>query len=156
MLAVEFEPGLVDAYEGEDKFWRTLQVMEGEPFWISDLEVGTTPRGHSARIGAEIGENMIRWLPRLAPRAPAFMNVRYLHTLDGEAGLQDRRSLLLSWVFADLLGQHAHALLVARAGLDRHGGDLFEAMRRVSRRRLRLAMLRKFPRWLWQRAGLPS
>jgi hypothetical protein len=156
VLAVEFEPGLIDAYEGEDKFWRTLQVMESEPFWICDLQVGCTPRGDSAVLCEVLGAKMDRWLPRLAPGAPAFMNARYLRSLGAAGGQLDRRGLLLSWVFADLLGQHAHALMVAREGQARWGGELFDDMLRVSLRRLRLAMLRKFPRWLCQRLGLPA
>jgi hypothetical protein len=152
VLAVEFEPGLIDAYDGEDKFWRTLQMMEGEPYWICDLQVGQAARGERQLLTEVLGAGMGRWLPRLVPTAPAYVNVRYLRQVDG--GLS-RRELLLSWVFADLLGQHAHALRVARDGLGRSGGGVFEAMHRRSTRRLQFAMLRKFPRWMCQRLGLP-
>lgn len=156
VLAVEFEPGLIDAYQGEDKFWRTLQAMEAEPFWISDLEVAGTPRGNKRALCAELGGWTDKWLARFAPTAPAYVNVRYLRALDGAGGALDRRGLLLSWVFADLLGQHGHAVMVAREGRERFGGELCDKMLAASRRRLRWAMLRKFPRWLWRRAGLPG
>lgn len=152
-LAVEFEPGLIDAYEAEDKFWRTLQAMEAEPFWISDLEIGKYPRGKKAVLRDELGSWVDKWLARLAPVAPTHVNVRYLRNLDEAL---DRRALLLLWVFADLLRQHAQALMVARAGAARFGPELFAEMVRVSRGRLRTAMLRRFPRWLWHRLGLPG
>lgn len=155
-LAVEFEPGLIDAYEGEDKLWRTLQAMEGEPFWACTLEVQGYPRGNREALREVLGPRSEKWLPRLAPSAPVYANVRYLRTLGGAGGELDRRSLLLTWVFADLLGQHSHALLVAREGAARFGGELFEDLLRASRRRLGRAMLRKLPRWLWQRLGLPT
>lgn len=155
-LAVEFEPGFIDSYEGEDKLWRTLQVMEAEPFWIYEVEVGRYPRGNSAVLEELLGEKFLRWLPRLAPGAPVYANVRYLHALGSAGGPLDRRALLLAWVFADLLGQHTHALMVAQEGTARFGGELFGDMLQASRRRLRLAMLRRLPGWLWRRLGLPA
>ena len=156
VLAVEFEPGLIDAYEGEDKFWRTLQAMDTEPFWLCDLEVCKTPRGNPPALREELGGWVDKWLSRLAPGAPGWVNARYLRSPGGVGGELDRRGLLLAWVFADLLDQPAHALMVAREGRARYGGGLFDELARVSRRRLRLAMLRKLPRWLWHRAGLPG
>jgi FkbM family methyltransferase len=153
-LAVEFEPGLIDAYEGEDKFWHTLKGMEEEPFWLCELLIGDSPRGNPAAMRAELGEWTGKWMPRLAPSAPAYVNARYLREIGTGATALDRRGLLLAWVFADLLGQHAHALMVAREGCARGEDGLFAAMRETSRRRLRLAMLRKLPRWLWRRLGL--
>lgn len=153
LLAVEFEPGLIDAYEGEDKLWRTLHMMESEPFWICDLEVGKYPRGNKAVLRDELGPWVDKWLPRLAPVSPTHANVRYLRNLGDTL---DRRALLLLWVFADLLRQHAHALMVAQAGAARFGPELFDEMARVSRGRLRTSMLRQFPRWLWHRLGLPG
>ena len=153
---VEFEPGLIDAYEGEDKLWRTLQVMEAEPFWICDLDVGRYPRGNNAVLGELLGERNLKWLPRLAPSAPVYTNVRYVRSLGGVGGELDRRGLLLAWVFANLLGQHTHALMVAREGTARFGGGLFEDLRRVSRRRLWWAMMQRMPSWLWRRLGLPT
>ena len=155
-LAVDFEPGFIDAYEGEDKFWRTLQVMEAEPFWICGLQVGSYPRGNRAALTEALGEKNVRWLHRLAAGAPVYANLRYLRKLDGAGGGLDRRALLLGWVFADLLGQHTHALLVAREGASRFGGDPFDDMLRASRRRLRWAMARRLPAWIWRRLGFPG
>lgn len=161
-LAVEFEPGFIDAYEGEDKLWRTLQAMEAEPFWLCDLQAGCYPRGNPVVLAEILGERMAKWLPRTVTGAPVYASVRYLRTLRETdphrgAGVQlDRRGLLLSWVFADLVGQHTHALLVAREGMTRFNGKLFEDMLRASRWRLRRAMARRMPAWLWERFGLPG
>jgi FkbM family methyltransferase len=156
MLAVEFEPGLIDAYEGEDKLWRTLQAMEAEPFWICDLEVVKYPRGKKAPLRAELGAWTDKWLPRLAPPSPTHVNMRYLRDLGRNGETLDRRAFLLSWVFADLLGQHAQGVIIARDGRERFGAEFFEEMRRVSRRRLIRSMLRQFPRWLTHRLGLSA
>jgi FkbM family methyltransferase len=150
--AVEFEPGLIDAYEGEDKLWHTLRTMDGEPFWICDLKVCGTQRGDAAVIRAMMGAEGGRWLRRLAPSAPGWVNLRYLRRLDVVAK-PERRALLLGWVFADILGQNTHAALVAEAGRRAFGGELFDAMCRRSLRRVRLSMIRRAPGWLWHRLG---
>lgn len=153
MLAVEFEPGLIDAYEGEDKFWHTLRAMEDEPFWIADLEVCRTQRGNPAALRSRLGGKAARWLGKLAPGAPGWVNVRYLRAIEPAETGMDRRGLLLAWVFADILGQHAHAVLVADEGIRRHGPDLFSEMAARSGRRLKWAMLENAPAWLWHRLG---
>lgn len=154
VLAVEFEPGLIDAYEGEDKFWHTLRDMEHEPFWIADLQVCGTQRGNAERLRARLGEGAPKWVARLAPTSPGWVNVRYLRDVNAESVGLGRREMLLSWVFADLLGQHANALAVAEEGGRRFGPELFGEMAARSVRGLRWAMARRLPRWLWHRLGL--
>ena len=44
VLAASFEPGLIDAYVGEDKLHAVLQKMNGPPFWMHDIEVRGTQR----------------------------------------------------------------------------------------------------------------
>ncbi|MBX3751772.1 MAG: FkbM family methyltransferase [Opitutaceae bacterium] len=156
VLAVEFEPGLIDAYEGEDKFWHTLRAMEEQPFWISDLQVCGTQRGEAELLRRLLGPRAERWVRRLAPTAPGWVNVRYLRRLPGAGEPSDRRDLLLAWVFADLLGQHAHALTVAHDGRERFGGELFDRMLARSRRRLFWAMLPGVPGMVWRRLGFGS
>jgi hypothetical protein len=153
-LAVEFEPGLIDAYQGEDKLWRTLQAMEAEPFWISDLQVGRSPRGDFSIFRHELGEGPARAVAGLAPGAPIYANLCFLRSVNDAVPPLDRRGLLLAWVFADLLGQHTHALIVAAEGRRRFGAELFSEMgirsavclRRAMRwRRMRLLVRRLLP-----------
>ena len=156
MLAVEFEPGLIDSYEGEDKFWHTLKAMDAEPFWICDLLACGTQRGNAALFRQALGPRTTYWLSKLAPTSPGWVNVRYLRSISVEADQLDRRGFLLAWVFADLLGHHGHGVMVAKAGMDRFGGDLFAALMARSVRRLRWSMLPKLPGWLWHRLGLDA
>ena len=153
MLAVEFEPGLIDAYQGEDKLWATLRAMEDEPFWLCDLDVGKTPRGRADLVMRRLGPVASTWARRLAPRAPAWANMRYLRDVGAESESLGRRGLLLAWVCSDLLGQHGEGLVIAEEGVRRFGGDLFIAMGAASRRRLRASMIVSLPAWFWRRFG---
>ena len=151
LLAVDFEPGLIDAYRGEDKLWRTLQAMEAEPFWLCDLELGRGTRGAAALLERACGPRLARRAPQVAPSAPVCANLRYLRDPGAKAGPLDRRGLLLAWVFADLLGQHTHALELAAEGTRRFPGGLFADMERASFDCLRRSILRNLAGKLWRR-----
>ncbi len=149
--AVEFEPGLIDAYEGEDRAADVLAVMAREPFWLAEMEVGHTARGRRGLVLNHFGAAAMKWYRRLAPAAPGWVNLRFLRKVDGEGEKPDRRAVLLVWVFATITGQHGEALAVAELGGQRFGGDLFCAMAGASRRSLWWAMVGALPGLVWRR-----
>jgi hypothetical protein len=151
LLVVEFEPGLIDAYEGEDKAADVLAAMAREPFWLAGMHVGNTPRGRHTLLAMRLGVGAVRWVRRLAPGAPAWANLSYLRDFEMEPETLDRRAHLLGWVFATLAGQHGAALGAATTGGRRFGEGIFEAMANASVRSLRWAMLRGIPTMVWRR-----
>ena len=151
MLAVEFEPGLIDAYEGEDKLADVLAAMGREPFWLADLDVGRTPRGRPVLLAERLGAGAARWVRRLGPGAPGWANARFLRDVAKRPEALDRRGYLLAWVFATITGQHGYALTVATEGGRRCGDGLFAEMAAASVRSLRWAMARGFPAMVWRR-----
>ncbi len=153
LLAVEFEPGLINAYEGEDKLAEVLAAMGREPFWLADLSVCGTPRGRPEMFTRHLGAGALPWVHRLAPGASAWANVRFLRDFSQLPATLDRRAYLLGWVFATITGQPSCALGLAESGAKFFGGGLFQEMTAASRRSLRWAMVRNFPGWLWRRLG---
>ena len=149
-LAVEFEPGLIDAYVGEDKFHHVLAAMEAEPFWLAELEVQGTPRGHLAGLERRLGARQARYYRKYGPPAPAWVNALYLH----RATDTDLRGSLLLWVFATDAGQHAFACEVAEAAAQQHQDALCAELVQHSTRSMRHALWATWPRWpalLWQK-----
>ena len=151
LLAAEFEPGLIDAYEGEDKVSDVLAAMGREPFWLANLVLGRTVRGRPEIFDRALGAGARPWVRRLAPTAPAWANMFFLRDVSREPCPLDRRAHLLSWVFATLGGQHGCALGVAEAGVQRYGDALFIELAKASTRSLRWAIARGLPGWLWRR-----
>jgi len=144
VLLTEFEPGLIDAYVGEDTLSQVLDAMRDEPFWLAECSLERTPLAFA-------GWNDSKWYRRLAPSAPGWGNLCYLRDVDAQPEELDRRALLLLWVLATLHGQPAYAHVVAAAGARRFGGDLFGRMQRASHRQLWWALVRRFPGWCVQR-----
>jgi hypothetical protein len=153
LLAAEFEPGLVDAYEGEERLPAVLEQMRTEPFWLADLRVGHAARGRAALLAQRLGAGALPWVRRLGPAAPAWANVRYLRDFGAATDSLGRREWLLGWAVTTVAGQHGEALAIAEEGGRRWGGELFTTMAGASARSLRWAMLRALPGEALRRLG---
>jgi hypothetical protein len=151
LLAVEFEPGIVDAYEGEERLPAVLEAMRGEPHWLAALGVGHAARGRVALLQERLGAGALPWVRRLGPAAPAWANVRFLRDFSSDPDVLGRREWLLGWVITTVSGQPGEALAIAIEGGRRWGGELFGAMAAASTRSLRWAMLRNLPGEAWRR-----
>lgn len=102
ILAAEFEPGIIDAYQGEDKLFTLMQEMHQSGFWLSSMNVKGTQRLHArylAVFGNFNGKRMIR-------NSPCWAEVTYLH----KPVFKDLRQMLLLYVFALLERQYGFAL----------------------------------------------
>jgi hypothetical protein len=120
VIAAEFEPGIIDAYVGEDKLHHLMAYMEELPFWIARMCILG-----SQRIWQEdmAGMSELQRRSLNLRMAPGWCEITYLNTLNG-AGLTCRE-YLLSWVFSSIKGEHGFALGVARVGLERFQNPFF-------------------------------
>ncbi len=114
VLAVDLEPGLIDAYDGEDQFPGVHEEMRRGGFWLSNLEVHGAVRMRPATANA-LGNGLSRnQLEATLRRSPGWVEARYFRT---PAWLRDHgcgpREHLLLWIFAMLDGQLGFALDVA-------------------------------------------
>lgn len=138
MIVADFEPGILDAYHGEDKLFSLMAFMSTRPFFVSDLDVKGPQRIGRDSL-ASLGELDRKYIEYLLKKSPGWAEISYLNTFDGET--HTKRDLLLGWVFSSIKGQHGHALLLADKGLRKDGDQLFEDCRRASIKRLR----RRYP-----------
>lgn len=151
LVAVEFEPGIMEAYLGEDHGAEIMTYMRETPFWMADLQIGRTPRGRAADLSA-VGSFWSRnWQRRLAPCAPGWVGLTYLRDIAVPPPPVDRRGWLLTWAFATAMGQHGYALTVATLGRQQFADKRFAGLHAASTRAVKWAMVRSFPRWVWER-----
>ena len=113
VLAVDIEPGLIDAYRGEDLFVDAHREMTRQGFWLSNLGIGRAVRMRRSTL-AELGSEAVHLVKQFQRPSPAWCEARYLHTLEwlGEHRMQVQRYILL-WVFAVLDELYGFALDVA-------------------------------------------
>jgi len=103
ILVAEFEPGFIDAYEGEDKISGLLPYMETLPFWMSDCSV----KG-SQRISKQTLNKYNLPSDKLNLRNSAcWAEFAYINTCEF---LQSERDLLLALAFSCIKKQFGFAL----------------------------------------------
>jgi len=117
ILAAEFEPGIIDAYEGEDKLSAVMQEMRNRGFWLSSMAVKGVQRLH-ASYTAKFGSFMTK---RILRKTPGWAEVTYLR----QPAVDHQRQFLLLYVFALLERQYGFALEIIEIALQRYADPLF-------------------------------
>jgi FkbM family methyltransferase len=140
VLAVEFEPGIIDAYEGEDKLSAVLAAMDRPEFWLCDLDIRGTLR-ISPEDSGRLEDGRTGLLTKVLRPAPGWGEMTYLNTFRG-AGPFSKRDWLLGWVIATLRDQHGFALDLARRAATASPDAVFTELARESERIIRKKLRR--------------
>ena len=153
VLAVDVEPGLIDAYQGEDLFVAAHRALTQEGFWLSDLVVKGAVRMQQASL-KELGRDA-GYAERAMRISPGWCEARYLRTTAWLAQQDlDPRAYLLTWIFAMLDQQPGFALDVSLAYASRFGVDATSALLQSESQRQIARAYRKNSVWRFVRAGV--
>ena len=134
ILAAEFEPGIMDAYTGEDKLFTIMQQMNQRGYWLSSMEVKGTQRLNEQYIktfGAFLTNRMVR-------KSPCWAELTYLQNPSNT----NPRSLLLLYVFALLERQYGFALEICDLALQQSPDKIFSACKEAVLRQLKKEKLK--------------
>jgi FkbM family methyltransferase len=109
VLALDIEPGLIDAYQGEDLFVEAHKELTHSGFWLSSIEIHGAIRMRRSTLEylaartQNLSEAMIA---ETAQKSPGWCEARYFRTIEslGQIGVSQRDYVLL-WLFA-LLDRH--------------------------------------------------
>lgn len=128
VLIAEFEPGIVDAYNNEDKLFDVMHYMNNYPYWVSRMILKGSQR---------INERDLQILPYLVKRylqyflktPPGWCEITYLKNVEEISTVRD---LLLAWVISTLQGESGNALEIANLGYQKHGDIIFLELKKHS------------------------
>jgi hypothetical protein len=123
ILAAEFEPGILDAYEGEDKLHEVMKKMEEKQFWLSTMDVKGIQRlnkNYVRKVGSLYAKRIIR-------KSPGWAELTYLRK---PISLSARQYLLL-FVFAVVEQQFGFALEVLDEADVNYNDAIFRDCRRA-------------------------
>lgn len=134
VLALDIEPGLLDAYRGEDLFVDAQKHLTANGFWLSRLDVNGAVRVRGATLRSVFAgqADPAAFAGRRIRKSPGWCEARYLRTLEslGEAGAAPERYALL-FIFSLLDRQPGYALDVALEYERRFGADAWSARMRA-------------------------
>ena len=132
---MELEPGIIDAYEGEDRLEDVLGEMRERGFWVSEMTVRGSTRVDSDLIRAAIGARASGYLDACHKTAPGWVELEYFNGFF-EDDVLGKREFLLGYLFASLRGHYAFALELATRGRERFGSP-FEELESTASRHVR-------------------
>lgn len=140
VLAVEFEPGILDSYHGEDKLYRLIEFMSDKSFWMSEIDVKGTQR-ISAELLNKISKNekVKKFIQHSMKISPGWAEVKYLNSFKETF---EKREHLLGWIFATISNQFGFALTIADQSLQQFGDDIFREMKDQSIRQIKMNVLK--------------
>lgn len=138
VLVAEFEPGIIDAYEGEDKLWNVLKSMDELGFWMSDMTI----KG-SSRIRKELVSELTRvekdYMIHLHRASPGWAEVTYFNSMRSDDFTQ--RDYLLCWIFAFIRRQYGFSIEVASRAEKVFGDAIFTKLKDHSIQSFRFSYL---------------
>ena len=121
VLVAEFEPGIIDAYYGEDKLHQLMAYMDKKPFWVSDMIVKGSQRLEQEDF--DVLNPLIKSsIGSFIKMAPGWCEISYINNFDEDKSL---REYLLAWVFSTIKGEHGFARRLARVGMTKFQEPIF-------------------------------
>lgn len=133
ILAAEFEPGIIDAYMGEDKLHQLMAYMDKQPFWVSHMTIKGSQRIDLDELNL-LSNLQQRHIGAFLKTAPGWCEISYINTLRNID--MSCREYLLAWVFSTIKGEHGFGLYVARNGAIKFQEPLFDELYNISRKSL--------------------
>lgn len=132
-IVAEFEPGIIDAYVGEDKLHHLMAHMEQTPFWVTSMQIKGSQRIQQDDL-ASLNFFQRKKIDLFLKMAPGWCEISYINNFEKEEmGL---REYLLGWVFSSIKKEHGFALHLANIGQSRFRSALFGEMINASRKSL--------------------
>ena len=137
----EFEPGIMDAYRGEDKLYDIMKSARSSKFMVLDMQV----KG-SHLIGEKM-KNQMNFLKLFRPNMffetiPGWAEVAFFNKLKVDNALTSERDVYVAWMFATIMKKHALAQMIVCESECR--SPLIEEMRIYSENRIRFGYLKFF------------
>ena len=81
VLVAEFEPGIIDAYIGEDKLYSALKELHDSGFWLSDIQIKGVARLSKKSLDAEFKGNMFKKLLKESlKKAPGWGEMTFINS----------------------------------------------------------------------------
>ncbi len=103
-IIAQFEPGIIDAYKGEDKFHGVLTYMDKMPYWASEINIMGSKRIAKTtlqkyKLDPATDFNI--------PNSSCWGEITYFNSFENK---RTDRDILLGWVFSTIKQQHGFAL----------------------------------------------
>ena len=125
VLVVNFEPGFIDAYLGEDKISDVLRYMESLPFWISSFQPRGTKRLNGSFLQKYLNKDEVNNIGNGTVTSACWAEITYLNDFNPSTNF-GQRELLLGCAFSLILKQYGFAIELALWGKENTHDKVFD------------------------------
>lgn len=140
IIVAEFEPGLIDAYENEDKLFSLLAYLQDKNFWISDFIVKGVPRISSKLFNSIYSNKRISKLLSLSLKsAPGWVELTMINSFNDKVDFT-KREYLLGCLFAMIEKQSGFAYELSLKGFEKYKDPIFKEISKKSLKMIRLQL----------------
>lgn len=136
IIIADFEPGMIDAYIGEDKLYSLLKRMEDLQFWICDMSIEGTQRIKKDSIDKYFNKLQRKYFWLLLKKSPFWSEISYFNKFSS-LEIFDQRDLLLGCVFALLKKQYGFAIDLSLLGQKKFNTLIFKEIENYSVSRIK-------------------
>lgn len=133
-IAAEFEPGIIDAYVGEDKLFKVFEVMNRPNYWLADMVVKGTQRISPSELDT-ISKNklMKKLIAESMKVSPCWGELTYLNTFNNSFSI---REYLLGWIFSTVMEQHGFSYHLALNAKELFEDSIFDELAAKSKSKI--------------------
>lgn len=127
VLVAEFEPGIMDSYEGEDKMPAVLAYMEARDFYLTNLNIkGPLKIDHNHFDRLFKSPLKKRLAGDMVKKIPGWAEMTYANSL--KAASFTEREYILSWLFHALQGHHCVAFSVIQEAKTKKPDAIYQTL----------------------------
>jgi hypothetical protein len=141
VLIAEFEPGIIDAYDEEDKLHSILSYMDKQPFWMSEIEIKGSQRMRTQIMFEYLSISQAKNLDKWHKISPGWAEVTYFNQCKL---LSSKRDFFLAWIFSMLEKQYGFALEISFNAQKKYDDDLFGKMTQETLKQIKRSELSAF------------
>lgn len=143
VILADFEPGILNAYIGEDKLSTLMEYMNSKPFWVCDMNIFRTKRFNNLVLKKQISKRKNKKLKKVVKDAPGWAEISYFNDFNN-ISIFSKRDILLGIVLALLKEQYAFAIELTIIGYDRFKDGFFIYIReKILKESIRWKRLKK-------------
>lgn len=133
-IMAEFEPGIIDAYQGEDKMIDVFQYMRTMPFRLADITVkGAVQMPFKDFQQIFSGKFLQKVANHTLKTTPGWSEMVFINTLENA----DLRGYFLGWLFSTIQSCDSLAFSIAQKGYEIYKDDLLLEMKNHSASQLK-------------------
>jgi len=142
VIVAELEPGIINAYLGEDKLFQILEYFHTQNFWLSNIEIKGVPR-ISDELFSKIFENRLTYkiAKESVKKSPGWGEMVFFNDITNNKYFTIR-DYLLAWIFATIEEQHPYALNLANEGLYKFQDKIFSELIHYSIKQMKMSIIK--------------